>query len=165
VSKVLIIAACLLLSASPVAAGGKARWARMNRFTASVGEITEGVPERVWQTGTTDHVRGLPCERPMSGDLEGLVTMVANLNIDATTGKGTGWGTITYDVAWNGLQGTFEGNFMMSMVDFVWSGGVVAHGASGDFVGMRLVARFWATDPPSPHYLDYEGMIFVPSDS
>ena len=79
----LALVAAFLLLAGPVAAR-----ATKTEFTATVWEMERGDPEREWFTKNGDilHKRGQPCSRPITGDIEGTMSAINNLNLDVVTG-------------------------------------------------------------------------------
>ena len=89
------------------------------------------------------HMRNLPVEGPVWGDINGQLEVFANINQDLATGDGTAFGTAVLEMEWNGLTGTFEGRSQWKYAGFLISAGqFVGHG-TGDFEGMHMRANFF----------------------
>lgn len=90
------------------------------------------------------HLRDLTVSGPVWGELNGQLTVVANINQDTYTGNGTRYGTATLNVTdWNGLTCAFEGRSQWKYTNgMVSTGQFVGHG-TGDFEGMQMMANFY----------------------
>jgi hypothetical protein len=106
-----------------------------------------GAPGRVWESDGIQHIRDFPVAGPVWGELNGRLTVVANINWDLATGDGTAYGTAVLEVNdWNGLTGAFEGRSQWKYTGFaVTDGQFVGHG-TGDFAGMHVKANFYDID-------------------
>lgn len=98
-----------------------------------------GNPDRYWVDDEgIEHYRGLPYVAGFpSGDLEGTGSGAVNINLDPM-GNGDQSGTTTIAVTWRDLSGTFEGRLSGTVTNGVADCNSVLHGASGDFVGMKM---------------------------
>jgi len=78
----LALIGALLLLAGPVTAR-----ATETKFTATAGDITPGTPGRVWfsKQGDMEHIRALPLSRPITGDINGTVSIIHNQNKNGST--------------------------------------------------------------------------------
>jgi hypothetical protein len=87
-------------------------------FTAVAVYDTFGDPERQWYSDGVLHIRGQLISGTITGDLEGTISIVINLNINED-GSNEQWGTfvittleVTYEGTFqsgNGETGTFRG--------------------------------------------------------
>ena len=138
-------------------------WAKAATETPVAGQwinFVHGDPARAWiDEDGISHIRGQPYWVEVIGDLEGEAISVCYLNLDLATGNGDGGGTVTYNVSWGELSGSFEGRFIVTLTDWWAAGHGVAHG-TGDFEGMKLMITlegnfFWP-------WRDWEGIILDP---
>ena len=92
------------------------------------------------------------------GDIgAGVATVRANYSMNLTTGHGTLWGTIVYDLGDGGFTGTFTGKWVWSE-DAVWVGRTVSHGF-GDLAGWQLRTQIVEI---AHELVTEEGFIFMP---
>jgi hypothetical protein len=110
-----------------------------------------GSPGKIWVSDDgVQHIRDFPVAGPVWGDIDGQLTVVANINWDLATGDGTAYGTAVLDVEWNGLTGAFEGRSQWKYAGFLISAGqFVGHG-TGDFEGMHMRANFFNDGDRTP---------------
>ncbi|HUS34628.1 MAG TPA: hypothetical protein VM680_04675 [Verrucomicrobiae bacterium] len=110
-----------------------------------------GPPGKVWTTSDgIQHIRDFAVSGPVSGDINGTLTVIANINWNLATGEGTAYGTFVLAVEWNGLTGTFVGRSQWKYSGFkVQDGQGVGHG-TGDFEGMQLFANFFDESGVTP---------------
>ncbi len=107
------------------------------------------------------HIRDFPVAGPVWGDLNGTLTVIANINLNLATGDGTAHGTFILEVEWNGLIGTFEGRSQWKYDGFrIVAGQGTAHG-TGDFEGLRMKANFFTAEDGRTPLI---GTIFIPHD-
>jgi hypothetical protein len=130
-------------------------------FESMESLVPLGPPGKVWTTGDgIQHIRDFAVSGPVWGDLNGTLTVVANINWNLATGDGTAFGTAVLTVEWNGLTGTFEGRSQWKYEGFlVVAGQFVGHG-TGDFEGMQMQANFFNADGGTPLI----GSILIPSE-
>ncbi len=142
----LVLIASLLLATTGVQAK-----ATKTPFTHLAIVTAEGVPERMWmdEEGIL-HIRGLTVTFDQTGDMTGTSVVVANLNIDPSTGNGHMWGSRTFVGTWHSpwgdLSGTFEGRFTGTLTAGALFGKRVSHG-SGGFEGMKEKATVYSIGP------------------
>ena len=119
----------------------------MTDFVSEESLAPIGPPGRVWVSDDgIQHLRDFPVAGPVWGDLNGTLTVHANINWDLATGDGTAYGTAVLDAEWNGKTGTFEGRSQWKYTGFgVSDGQFVGHG-TGDFAGMHMQANFYDND-------------------
>lgn len=99
---------------------------------------------KIWVSDDgVQHIRDFEVAGPVWGDINGTLTVVANINLDLATGDGTGHGTFVLDVEWNGLTGTFEGTSQWKYDGFLVSNGKGSADGTGDFEGMHMQANFF----------------------
>jgi hypothetical protein len=127
-------------------------------------QVIPGGPEDAERYWVDDegivHYRGLPASLfTLDGPLEGTGTAVVNVNYDPVTGNGDESGTITFELTWGELSGTFEGRFSATYTNWVSNSSAVYHG-TGDFEGMKMMAD--ATMSLLDFVSAYEGIILDP---
>ena len=120
-------------------------------------------PGKMWVTDNILHIRDQIYVSPVSGDLEGTITVIFNANIDQTTGNGPLHGSFTFETTCNvctpaGLSGTFTGHFSGKSTAGKLSANIVSQG-SGGFAGMIL--RAFNEDTNGPEAIEYNGVILV----
>jgi hypothetical protein len=115
--------------------------AEMTPFTARlVFDVPDPpAPEaRLWIDGGGNlHLRNGRRAADVSGDLEGRFFGVANLNVDAATFAGTGFGTFDMEVTWQGRTGTWSGSYSATIDGPSFFSRFVAQG-SGGLAGTRI---------------------------
>lgn len=103
-------------------------------------------PGRTWMSDGIQHVRGWTAEYETAGEpsdyIDGTSIIVANWNLDVTSGEGTMWGTI--DLTLSDVDGGWRQTWVAKFDDFVWSGKAVGHGF-GALRGMELRLDVQAT--------------------
>ena len=119
-----------------------------------------GPPGKIWVSGGIQHIRDFVVTGQVWGDLEGTLTVAANINWDLTTGNGTAFGTFLLAVEWNGLVGTFEGRSEWKYEGFRVLIGQATGQGTGDFEGMQLQANFFDTETGTPLI----GTILIPNE-
>lgn len=96
---------------------------------------------------------------PISGDLVNpnieAVMLVISSTLDAGF-NGPAYGTISITATWEGLMGTFQGRFIGSFSNSLFSGKFSAAGTDGDFIGLRMAAIM---SEPSGGEFTFEGEI------
>ena len=134
--------------------GLPAHAATTTSFAATAVETPSGEPARMWldEDGIL-HIRGLPVSGPVSGDLEGTISILANLNLDLATGSGDLFGSLTLETS----VGTWDSHF---------SGTITGGLASGEFVGKspdgRKIMGTFTERASEPGTVDFEGVILNP---
>lgn len=120
-------------------------------FEAAESLTPLGPPGKIWTSSDgVQHIRDFIVAGPVWGDLNGILTVVANINWDLVTGDGTGFGSAILQVEWNGLVGTFEGRSQWKYSGFkVLTGQFSGHG-TGDFEGMQMKANFFDENGGTP---------------
>jgi hypothetical protein len=118
---------------------------------------------KMWVTDNILHIRDQIYVSPVSGDLEGTITVIFNADIDQTTGNGPLHGSFTFETTCNvctpaDLSGTFRGHFSGKSTAGKLSANTVSQG-SGEFAGMTL--RTLAEDTNGPEVTEYNGVILV----
>jgi hypothetical protein len=87
---------------------------------------------RLWiDEGGNLHVRGGRRDATVSGDFEGRFHGVANLDVDAATFVGTGFGTFELDVTWQGKTGAWSGSYSARIDGADFFGRFLAQGSGG----------------------------------
>ncbi len=149
-----VLVVSLLLATSGVQAK-----ATKTPFTFTAADIALGEPEREWvdDEGIL-HVRNQAYQFVVSGDFDGTLSGLVNVNMDLATGDGDGFGTLLLAVTGGG--GTFEGRFTATFEGGAISGEFVGHG-TGDFEGMKIMGTFAPAGPP-PAGLNFEGIVLDP---
>ncbi len=93
---------------------------------------------RVWVDGGGNlHVRRARRAATISGDFEGRFQGVANLDVDAASFIGTGFGSLDMDVTWQGRTGTWSGRYSAKFDGADFFSRFVAHG-SGALSGTAI---------------------------
>jgi len=115
--------------------------ATMTAITAT-GPLTIAVSGTTSLSGGILHVRHLVLVGPVSGDITGTITTVANVEVVQATGNGTASGTFTISSAAGAWTGHFNGRFDAG----VFSGRLVARG-TGAYAGQILRANLAQTGP------------------
>jgi hypothetical protein len=94
------------LTAAAVQVVASPAMARATKTPFSATETSVPVQEgTTWISGHIFHIRGEVDAGPVTGDLEGTITITVNLNVDMNTGKGELFGTFTLatdEVTWSG---------------------------------------------------------------
>lgn len=120
-------------------------------FEAEEALAPIGPPGKIWVSDDgVQHIRDFPVAGPVWGDLNGTLTVIANINLDLATGDGTAFGTFVLDVEWNGLIGTFEGRSQWKYDGFLITNGQGSARGTGDFEGMHMQANFFNEDGGTP---------------
>jgi hypothetical protein len=115
-----------------------------------------GGPDKEWFAGDNTHLRGITEMGVITGNLEGMYSVMGNYHLNLSTGEGQSFGKGMFMLT----NGTFEGNYVGKVSFFgesitIW---VVAHGTSEDVEGMKLIGTaIWS----SGQYT-YEGYILDP---
>ena len=110
--------------------------------------------EREWMSGPILHARDAAVTWDLSGDLTGSVELVHNLNINPTTGQGTGFGSMTIatdDVTW---EGRYRGRY----TDGRFAGTFLVHGSDGTVMRGTVTVTALAPIPVT----ELEGVILDP---
>jgi hypothetical protein len=115
--------------------------ATMTAITAT-GPLTIADSGSTCLSGGTLHVRDLVLEGPVSGDITGTITTVANVEVVRATGNGTASGTFTI----SGVAGAWTGHFNGRFDAGVFSGRLVARG-TGAYAGQILRGDLAQTGP------------------
>lgn len=115
-------------------------------------------PGREWTNDDIQHVRGWTGDYETTDHLygQGSLLIVANWNLDLSTGDGTLWGTMYYEFP--SFGGGFVGTWNAKFSSFVWSGKSQGMGF-GDLAGLQLRQEIQATGPTSDVYT---GFVFNP---
>jgi hypothetical protein len=95
---------------------------------------------RLWIDGGGNlHLRNGRRAATVSGDFVGRFEGVANLDVDAATFVGTGFGTFVLNVTWQGKTGTWSGSYSATLDGANFTARSVAQG-SGGLSGTRVFA-------------------------
>lgn len=110
-------------------------------------------------------LRNRRLKSPIGGDLENSLTDAINVLIHAKfnpeNGNGEAHGTISINATWNGLTGTFKGNFTGGFFQHWFSAEFYAQGKSGDFLGMKMKGTMIESEVPEGECgFKLEGHIF-----
>lgn len=128
--------------------------------TSGVDEIVQLIDPGVeWVTeGGVDHVRGWTGRYQTTDALYGVgsLLIVANWNLDLTTGSGSLWGTMYYEFP--SANGGFQGTWNAKFTAFVWSGQSQGTGFDG-LEGWQLRQDLQSTGPGMDVYT---GFVFNP---
>ena len=113
---------CMAFACGLVAFAASAVAATRTSVTFTDTVVSTGAPERVWIGDNQLHVRGQPQTTAVAGDLTGTLELIANVNLDLTTGTGELFGKFTLTTSSVTWAGSFEGK-------------ITSAGVSGTFVG------------------------------
>jgi len=117
-------------------------------ITATIGPLVVAVPGRTWVSGGIVHTRDQVQVGPVSGNIVGTISVVANANVALGTLDGTGFGTLTITTA----VGTWEGSFQGRFAGALFADKVVAQGRGG-LDGLKLMGSFAETGPATNTYV------------
>ena len=140
-----LAAAAVQLVASPA-------MARATKTPFSAMETSVPVQEgKTWVSGHIFHVRGEVDAGPVTGDLDGTITIHVNLNVDMNTGKGELYGTFT--IATDAVS--WSGHFTGAISGPLSSGRFGGQGTDG----IKLMGHFTQT---GENTFDLSGVILDP---
>lgn len=100
---ILVVAATVPSAISPAFSAEKTHMTAVMTFTS------QGDPESQWVQGGILHIRSQPHAGTISGDLNGDISNVANLNLNLSTGHGDLWGTYVINADGKRWEGRFSG--------------------------------------------------------
>jgi len=160
----LAMVVALSIFAAPVAAK-----ATKTSFKARLETPTPLGVEKVWSTNEERilHVRGEHVKRDITdldgdGSFYGWEEVVNNVNLNLETLDGNAWGEVTLYVTWHDVEGIFEAHYSGQIRDGLIDGTVVGHG-TGNFKGMKFMARFWDEEVPGEEHIEFlEGIVLDP---
>jgi hypothetical protein len=128
-------------------------------FTAIQGPPTSSTDGRVWFQAGFFHFRDSIVVDPLSGDLNGTITVTASGDVDTNTGRGHIFGSFVIEASWKGLEGTWEGHYTGTFLPGEpISARFTAQGAGG-FAGTKLQGTSVET---ASETFSVEGVVFSP---
>jgi hypothetical protein len=136
---VVLLAAAVCLGLATQAVSARAATKTTVTFTDTV--VSVGTPDRTWVKDDVLHIRGQPQTTAVTGDLTGMFSLDANLNLDLPTGIGDLFGKFTLTTATVTWAGSFTAD-------------ITAAGVSGKFVGQgtdgtKILGTFTSIGPTS----------------
>ena len=135
----LALGAMLVLTLALPAAAAQTKIPISGRDVSNGPPLDQGT---TWYSDGIQHVRGWTAGYDTTGGdyLDGTSIIVANWNLDLTSGDGTMWGTT--DLTLTGTQSGWHETWVAKFDDFMWSGWGVGRGF-GELQGMRIRFDVW----------------------
>jgi hypothetical protein len=116
--------------------------------TATIGPLAVTGPGNIWVSNGILHVRDQLLAGPVSGDIVGSISVIANSNVALGTLNGTAFGSFAIATAAGSWEGTFQGRFAGGLL----ADKVVARGTGG-LGGLQLTGSFAETGPATNTYV------------